>query len=313
MSGYLHFYARHPALSAIADALTQAGNAFHNTVEWQENADWFEGKTPCELVQAAFDAADTALAEVQAEIAGGAHDSANYPDDARVERIPDKAAGLLIAASHALRSYQYGNTATDLAEDVANKIDAHLEATGGRSIYANAGEVSNVACHYGSHDWTPIHGGGQRCVKCKTVTDDAPVVQEQGGRYPQNDLRERLQTFGGKLSEAVLVELDRLWDMLGTAERVARGNRKIISDLCLERDVLRRDAEQPKRRFPEGWSLVPTEPTKRMTCEAFIRATEVAPDGWTLGSSDSQEFFAAIYRHMLKTAPDAVESEVKRP
>lgn len=37
--------------------------------------------------------------------------------------------------------------------------------------------ASNVACHYGSHDWTPIHGGGQRCVKCKTVTDDAPVVQ----------------------------------------------------------------------------------------------------------------------------------------
>jgi len=34
----------------------------------------------------------------------------------------------LKAASHALRSYQYGNSATDLAEDVANRCDAALAA-----------------------------------------------------------------------------------------------------------------------------------------------------------------------------------------
>jgi hypothetical protein len=61
--------------------------------------------------------------------------------------------------------------------------------------------------------------------------------------------------------------------------------------------------------IPDGWKLVPVEPTKRMTCEAFIRATEVAPDGWSLGSADSQEFFGAIYRHMLKTAPQPLHSQ----
>ena len=30
---------------------------------------------------------------------------------------------LLLAASHALRSYQYGNSATELAESMADKID----------------------------------------------------------------------------------------------------------------------------------------------------------------------------------------------
>lgn len=35
-------------------------------------------------------------------------------------------ARLLQAASHALRSYQYGNSATELAEEMANTIDAAL-------------------------------------------------------------------------------------------------------------------------------------------------------------------------------------------
>lgn len=35
----------------------------------------------------------------------------------------------LTAASHALRSYQYGNGATDLAQDVADKCDAALTST----------------------------------------------------------------------------------------------------------------------------------------------------------------------------------------
>jgi hypothetical protein len=62
MSGYLNFYATHPALQKVVDALEQAGRAFHNTAEWQDNADWFDGKTPCELVQAAFEEADKLLA-----------------------------------------------------------------------------------------------------------------------------------------------------------------------------------------------------------------------------------------------------------
>jgi hypothetical protein len=33
---------------------------------------------------------------------------------------------LLKAASHALRSYQYGNSATELAEEMANTVDAAL-------------------------------------------------------------------------------------------------------------------------------------------------------------------------------------------
>jgi hypothetical protein len=37
-----------------------------------------------------------------------------------------KLARLLTGASHALRSYQYGNSATDLAKGVADAIDAAL-------------------------------------------------------------------------------------------------------------------------------------------------------------------------------------------
>jgi hypothetical protein len=33
---------------------------------------------------------------------------------------------LLLAASHALRSYQYGNSATELAKEVADEVDAFL-------------------------------------------------------------------------------------------------------------------------------------------------------------------------------------------
>lgn len=35
---------------------------------------------------------------------------------------------VLLGASHALRSYQYGNSAPDLAEEAANAIDAALAA-----------------------------------------------------------------------------------------------------------------------------------------------------------------------------------------
>jgi hypothetical protein len=40
---------------------------------------------------------------------------------------------LLTAASHALRSYQYGNSATDPAKDVADLIDAVLVTVRGES------------------------------------------------------------------------------------------------------------------------------------------------------------------------------------
>lgn len=71
--------------------------------------------------------------------------------------------------------------------------------------------------------------------------------------------------------------------------------------------VLREHAETLERELAgrEGWKLVPVEPTKRMTCEAFIRATLVAPDGWSLGTRESQEFFDHIYRIMIATAPEA--------
>jgi hypothetical protein len=70
-------------------------------------------------------------------------------------------------------------------------------------------------------------------------------------------------------------------------------------------DVVPRGSRlQRGREIPEGWKLVPVVPTKRMTCEAFICATNVAPDGWSLGSNDSQEFFGHIYRAMLGIAPD---------
>jgi hypothetical protein len=51
------------------------------------------------------------------------------------------------------------------------------------------------------------------------------------------------------------------------------------------------------------WKVLPEEPTKRMTLEAFIHATLIAPDGWSLGTKESQEFFAAIYKRMVEVAP----------
>lgn len=41
----------------------------------------------------------------------------------------DDARDLLTAASNALRSYQYGNAAPDLAESIADRIDAAMSAT----------------------------------------------------------------------------------------------------------------------------------------------------------------------------------------
>ena len=75
MSGYLHFYAKHPALAALAGALNDAGHAYHNTMEWQE-PDWMlndgpdAGKSRCEVIQQAFDAADKALSQPHSEING---------------------------------------------------------------------------------------------------------------------------------------------------------------------------------------------------------------------------------------------------
>jgi hypothetical protein len=40
---------------------------------------------------------------------------------------------LLLAAFHALRSYQYGNTATYLAEEIADKIDVYLKQKAGKT------------------------------------------------------------------------------------------------------------------------------------------------------------------------------------
>ena len=47
--------------------------------------------------------------------------------DVRVKRLLSLAG----AASSALRSYQYGNTSTELAEGVANELDAALRDMGG--------------------------------------------------------------------------------------------------------------------------------------------------------------------------------------
>lgn len=47
---------------------------------------------------------------------------------------------LLEAASHALKSYAYGNSATDLAKDLAESIDTFL-ATGEPQTLAGKGKV----------------------------------------------------------------------------------------------------------------------------------------------------------------------------
>jgi hypothetical protein len=68
MSGYLHFYATHPALAKIADALTWACNGFHNTADWQDQTDYFDGKSACDLVQDAFNEADAVLAAPASDV-----------------------------------------------------------------------------------------------------------------------------------------------------------------------------------------------------------------------------------------------------
>lgn len=51
----------------------------------------------------------------------------------RAEALVRELVEALRGAGHALRSYQYGNSATDLAEDGANAIDALLARVGGKS------------------------------------------------------------------------------------------------------------------------------------------------------------------------------------
>lgn len=87
MSGYLNFYAKHPALAALAEAINDAGHAYHHTMEWQE-PDWMlndgphAGKTRCEVIQAAFDAADAALDNLQTEAyAEGRKDEIEAPSE----------------------------------------------------------------------------------------------------------------------------------------------------------------------------------------------------------------------------------------
>ena len=50
--------------------------------------------------------------------------TASAPQD--IERHHQKLINLLAAASHALRSYQYGNVATDLAKELADSIDKEI-------------------------------------------------------------------------------------------------------------------------------------------------------------------------------------------
>ena len=65
----------------------------------------------------------------------GFHDTQEQAIAAWNTRTPDAAileshrelVRILGAASHALRSYQYGNVATDLAESIADTIDAALK------------------------------------------------------------------------------------------------------------------------------------------------------------------------------------------
>jgi len=51
----------------------------------------------------------------------------------RAEKEVERLKGLLQAASHALRSYQYGNASIGLAQSMADRIDQQLQSTeGGR-------------------------------------------------------------------------------------------------------------------------------------------------------------------------------------
>lgn len=79
----------------IAEALVAAR-------EWQDNA---ELAIPCEIVTALVDGVEELIATNAALVK------------------------LLKGASHALRSYQYGNVATDLAAEVADACDAALART----------------------------------------------------------------------------------------------------------------------------------------------------------------------------------------
>ena len=58
----------------------------------------------------------------------------------------DALRGVLVAAEHALRSYQHGNTAPDLAQEVADAIRAALDGGG--------------PCPDGRHQWTGRQMGG---------------------------------------------------------------------------------------------------------------------------------------------------------
>jgi len=74
-----------------------------------------------------------------------------------------KESSLLKSASHALRSYQYGNASPDLAKMIADKIDEQLSA---RPAYEDLrialDESVKLQAHYAK--LLNMHDGGERMV-----------------------------------------------------------------------------------------------------------------------------------------------------
>lgn len=68
------------------------------------------------------------------------------------------------AASHALRSYQYGNSAEDLAREVADALDEALADTA-----KPASDMRNEACGDGGL----MRNAGERCPACGVKPDAA--------------------------------------------------------------------------------------------------------------------------------------------
>ena len=67
MSGYLHFYADHPSISKITEALNSAGSAYHHTESWEEVEDYNAGKSWSYLIQCAIDDASIQMTAAQAQ------------------------------------------------------------------------------------------------------------------------------------------------------------------------------------------------------------------------------------------------------
>ncbi|MDE1971530.1 MAG: hypothetical protein KGI50_08220 [Patescibacteria group bacterium] len=103
-----------------------------------------------------------------------------------------------------------------------------------------------------------------------------------------------------KLSQGLHLPSPRIINLLKQQSAELEATRKEIERLTYERDVWR--DKQKIKRIPEGWQLVPIEPTDDMLHEMRDTTLDYELDDLEERRM-SKSPFNAVYKAMLKSAP----------